>query len=196
MVERATPLGTDFRPGSYGDIAGGVGVTLSAPPTGTIVEATAWPGRDKALATALGKAAGLTLQPAPGSGAFKEGKAAAFVIGPGRFLVSGKDEALSGRLTQAVDPQTGTATDLSHGRTALRIEGPAAEWVLAKLFALDFSQAAFPVSAGRATAHHDVFAQIQRTGESRFDLYVFRSLARAFSGVLRHAAEEAGYTIR
>ena len=62
----------------------------------------------------------------------------------------------------------------------LRIEGERAEWVLAKLFAIDFSLPAFPLHAGRSVNHHDVFAQIQRTGEKQFDIYVFRSFARSF----------------
>ena len=71
-------------------------------------------------------------------------------------------------------------TDLSHGRTAIRISGPKAEWVLAKFFAIDFSLPAFPVGSGVSTVHHDIFAQIQRTGANQFDLNVFRSFARSF----------------
>jgi sarcosine oxidase subunit gamma len=44
--------------------------------------------------------------------------------------------------------------------------------------------------------HHDIFAQIQRTGASQFDLYVFRSFARAFWNALSHASEEVGYEVR
>jgi sarcosine oxidase subunit gamma len=86
-------------------------------------------------------------------------------------------------------------TDLSHGRTALRASGSKAAWILSKLFAIDFSTAAFPVGAGRSTMHHDIFAQIQRTGEMAFDLYVFRSFARSFWTSLCHAAEEVGYAV-
>jgi heterotetrameric sarcosine oxidase gamma subunit len=68
--------------------------------------------------------------------------------------------------------------------------------VLAKLFAIDFALPAFPIGAGRSTTHHDVFAQIQRTGADAFDLYVFRSFARSFWTVLCHAAEETGYDVR
>jgi sarcosine oxidase subunit gamma len=67
--------------------------------------------------------------------------------------------------------------------------------VLAKFFALDFSQTAFPLGAGRATSHHDIFAQIQRSGAEQFDLYVFRSFARAFWTALCHASEEVGYRV-
>ena len=75
-----------------------------------------------------------------------------------------QNEGLGLQLKAAVLAATGTITDLSHGRTAIRISGPKAEWVLAKFFAIDFALPAFPEGAGRSTAHHDIFAQIQRTG--------------------------------
>jgi heterotetrameric sarcosine oxidase gamma subunit len=37
---------------------------------------------------------------------------------------------------------------------------------------------------------------VQRTGADQFDLYVFRSFARAFWKTLCHAAEEVGYEVR
>ena len=61
--------------------------------------------------------------------------------------------------------------------------------------ALDFALPAFPVGKGCSVNHHDVFAQIQRTGPDAFDLYVFRSFARAFWTSLCHAAEEVGYEV-
>lgn len=196
MVERASPLGGDFRPGSYGDFADGSGVTISEALKGSIVEASAWPGQEKALASNLSTICHLRLSNLTGHGATNREGTCAFNIGPGRFLVSGMDEALAGDLIAAIGDETGTVTDLSHGRTVLNIEGPRVEWVLAKLFALDFSLTAFPVHAGRATAHHDVFVQIQRRSEKRFELYVFRSFARAFAKTLCRAAEDVGYTIR
>ena len=68
--------------------------------------------------------------------------------------------------------------------------------MLAQFFAIDFSLPAFPEGAGRSTAHHDIFAQIQRTGAEQFDLYVFRSFARSFWTALCHASEEVGYEVR
>ena len=81
-------------------------------------------------------------------------------------------------------------------RTALRIAGPKAEWVLSKLFAIDFSTENLPQGAGISTNHHEVFAQIQRTGPDQFDIYVFRSFARSFWHTLCRAAEETGYEVR
>jgi sarcosine oxidase subunit gamma len=111
-------------------------------------------------------------------------------------MVMDEAESLSEALTKAISPETGTVTDLSHGRTAIRISGPKAGWVLAKFFAIDFSLVSFPVGAGRSTVHHDIFAQIQRSASDQFDVYVFRSFARSFWHALCRASEEVGYEVR
>jgi heterotetrameric sarcosine oxidase gamma subunit len=193
MVEMLSPLAPVWRPGSHGNLADGTGVVLSETQPGSIVQVAAWPGRDEALVDAVAKVTGLKVA-GPGAGAFSE-TAAAFGFAPGRLLVIDENEGLADRLAAVVGIDTGSVTDLSHGRTALRIAGPKAEWVLAKLFAIDFSVAAFPVSKGIATVHHDFLAQIQRTGADRFDLYVFRSFARGFWKALCHASEEVGYEV-
>jgi methylglutamate dehydrogenase subunit D len=189
MVERESPLGPAFRPGTHG----GNGVTLSDLMPPFIAEAASWPGNKAQLAAAISDVTGFSLNATPNAGAFS-GSAGAFSIGPERFLVFG-DEALGLRLPAAITADIGTVTDLSHGRTAIRIAGARAEWVLSKLFAIDFSLAAFPVAEGRATVHHDIFAQVQRTGEDRFDIFVFRSFARSFWFMLCDAAEEVGYEV-
>jgi sarcosine oxidase subunit gamma len=168
---------------------------LSETRPGSIVEAAAWHGEEKKLIAAIRKTSGLSLPDGAGAGAYSGGKGA-FGIAPGRFLLVDQAEGLAARLREAVAADTGTATDLSHGRTAIRIAGPKAEWVLSKLFAIDFALPAFPVGSGVATVHHDIFAQIQRTAEDAFDVYVFRSFARSFWKMLGHAAEEAGYEVR
>lgn len=192
MVEKLSPLGDAFRPGSHGDFADGTGVALSEAAFGSIVEAACWPGREKALIAAVRKATGLSLPDGAGAGVVK-GARAGFGIGPGRILLRDEAEGLTSGLRATVTVETGTVTDLSHGRCAFRIAGPKAEWVLAKLYAIDFALPAFPLHAGRATAHHDILTQIQRTGDDAFDLYVFRSFARSFWTTLGHAADEVGY---
>jgi len=191
MVEHTSPLGSVFRSGSYGNLSGGAGVRLSEATPPSIVEAAAWPEKKEVLIAAIAGVTGLSLPPGPNAGA-TSAEASAFSIGPGRYLVTG-GEALAERLAQAVTLEIGTMTDISHGRTAIRIAGPRAEWVLSKLFAIDFSPAAFPTAAGCATAHHEIFAQIQRTGEDQFDIFVFRSFARSFWTMICDAAEEVGY---
>ena len=195
MVDQLSPLGPVWRPGSHGNFVEGTGVVLSETQPGSIVQAAAWPGEEKDLMAAIRTVAGLTLPDGAGGGIFTEEKAA-FGFAPGKFLVVDQAEGLFAMLSAAITSEMGTVADLSHGRTAIRVAGPKAEWVLAKFFAIDFSLAAFPVGAGRSTVHHDIFAQLQRTGANQFDLYVFRSFARAFWNALCHASEEVGYEVR
>jgi sarcosine oxidase subunit gamma len=195
MVEPLSPLAPVWKPGSHGNFADGAGVVLSETRPGSIVEAAAWHGEEKEMIAAIRKATGLSLPDGAGAGTYSAGKGA-FGIGPGRFLLVDRAEGLAERLHEAVSLEVGTVTDLSHGRTAIRIAGPKAEWVLSKFFAIDFALPAFPVGSGVATVHHDIFAQIQRTAEDAFDLYVFRSFARSFWKMLGHGAEEVGYEVR
>ena len=195
MVEQLSPLEPVLRPGSHGNFADGVGVTLSEIQPGSIVQVAAWPGEERSLIAALRDVTGLALPDAAGGGVATEAKSA-FGFAPGKFLVVDQSEGLFAALSGAITADNGAVTDLSHGRTAIRIAGPKAEWVLAKFFAVDFSLPAFPLGSGISTAHHDIFAQIQRSGEDRFDIYVFRSFARAFWKSLCHASEEVGYEVR
>ncbi|KQU76191.1 sarcosine oxidase subunit gamma [Aminobacter sp. DSM 101952] len=194
MVEQLSPLAAVFRPGSHGNFVDGVGVTLSEMAPGSIVQLAAWPGEEKKLIAAITSLTGLKLADGAGAGAASE-RHTVFGFAPGKFLLTDTAEGLVSA-AGVVTPAMGTITDLSHGRTAIRIAGPRSEWVLAKLFAVDFSLVAFPQGSGISTAHHDIFAQIQRSGPDRFDLYVFRSFARSLWKMLCHASDEVGYEVR
>ncbi|MEX0956101.1 MAG: sarcosine oxidase subunit gamma family protein [Rhizobiaceae bacterium] len=194
MVERESPLGTTYKPGRHGNVVNAAGVQLSEPRPGSIVEVVAWPGMEKATLAAIKKAAGLTVPDHPGGGILKA-DTAGFGFAPRRWLVIDQVEGLGAALRTEIGSETGAVNDLSHGRTAIRIAGDSAEWVLSKFFGLDFVIGAFPLGEGRSTAHHDIFAQIQRTGKNQFDVYVFRSFARAFWTSLCHAAAEDGYEV-
>jgi sarcosine oxidase subunit gamma len=196
MVDQLSPLAPVLRPGRHALADHSVGVTLAEIAPGSIVQLAAWRGAEGAMIATIREVTGLGLPDGAGGGVATETKAA-FGFAPGKFLVVDLDhEGLAAEFSAAVGSETGTVTDLSHGRTAIRVEGPKAEWVLAKFFAVDFSLPAFPLGSGISTMHHDIFAQIQRTGADRFDLYVFRSFARSFWNALCHAAEEAGYEVR
>lgn len=191
MVERESPIGPAYRPGSYGDLANGPGFRLLELKPGSLVEVVAWPGSEATALSAISAVTGLSLSDLPGAGIATKTRSA-FGFAPRKWLVIDQAEGTGAQLEAAMTSDTGSVTDLSHGRAVVRVSGPRVEWVLSKLFAVDFALAAFPVSAGRATAHHEVFAQIQRTGEQQFDIVVFRSLARSFWKTLCHVAEEVG----
>lgn len=194
MPEALSPLGSAWKPGRHG-APGTLGVTLTETRPGSIVQVGAWRGSENSVRLLIAARTGLDLPPTPGAGVVN-GPRAGFGIGPARFLLIDQAEGLGADLAAAISSELGKVTDLSHGRTAIRVAGPKAEWVLAKLFAIDFAARSFPVGAGRATQHHDVFAAIQRTAADAFDLYVFRSFARSFWTTLCHAAEETGYEVR
>ncbi|TGQ69456.1 sarcosine oxidase subunit gamma family protein [Mesorhizobium sp. M00.F.Ca.ET.186.01.1.1] len=195
MVERLSPLEPDFHPGSHGNFEHGVDVILTETRPGSIVQLAAWPGEEKKLIAAIRAVTGLALPDGAGGGISSGGKSV-FGFAPGKFTVADDAEGLAEAFAKAVGPAIGTVTDLSHGRTVIRIAGPKAEWVLAKFFAIDFALPAFPVGSGRSTAHHDVFAQIHRSGTDQFDIHVFRSFARSFWKALCHASEEVGYEVQ
>jgi heterotetrameric sarcosine oxidase gamma subunit len=195
MVDQLSPLAPAYRPGAHGNFVDGVGVYLSETQPGSIVQLAAWRGQQRAMIAAIAAVAGLALPDGAGAGIATESKSV-FGFAPGKFLAVDQDEGLAAKLAASIGPEVGTVTDLSHGRTAIRISGAKAEWVLPKFFAIDFSLPTFPVGSGLSTVHHDIFVQIQRSGEGQFDIYVFRSFARAFWNALCHASDEVGYEVR
>jgi sarcosine oxidase subunit gamma len=194
MVDQLSPLEPVLRSGRYGHLADGPGVSIGETQPGSIVQLAAWQDQEKAIIKLVKQVAGLALPDGAGGGVAAKNKAA-FGFAPGRFLIVSDEEGLAEKFTQAVGAAIGTVTDLSHGRTAIRIAGPKSEWVLAKFFAIDFSAPAFPIGSGISTVHHDLFTQIQRVGPDQFELYVFRSFARSFWHSLCIASEEVGYEI-
>ena len=194
MVEQISPLGPAYRLGRHGRIEGTPGLTLTETRHGSIVQLGAWPSREAEVIAAATSVLGVPLADLPRAGAVS-GHRAIFGIGPGLWLASDQVEGLAPRLAEFIDAETGTVTDLSHGRVAIRVSGPFAEWVLAKFFALDFAGDSFPVEAGRATAHHDILVHIQRVRDDAFDLYLGRSFARSFWKSLCRASEEVGYEV-
>lgn len=195
LPERQSPLETEYNPGSHGNFEHGVDVILSETRLGSILQLAAWPGEEKRLIEVIRKVTGLALPDGAGGGV-NNGARAVFGFAPGKFTVVADAEGLAQAFAGLITPAIGTLTDLSHGRTAIRIAGPKAEWVMAKFFAIDFALPAFPLGAGRSTNHHDIFAQIQRSGADQFDIYVFRSFARSFWKALCHASEEVGYEVQ
>ncbi|MBX3597333.1 MAG: sarcosine oxidase subunit gamma [Rhizobiaceae bacterium] len=195
MVDTVSPLEPVLNRGRFANTAAQTGVVISEPAPGSIVQLAAWPDTDQKVREAIASVLKLNLDNSPGAGAVS-GHRAAFNIAPRRYLLAEEDEGLAERLLSIVPADVGSVTDLSHGRTAIRIDGEKSEWILAKFFAVDFSLARFPVGQGVSTSHHDIFTQIQRRSETTFDLYVFRSFARSFWRSLCHASEETGYEIR
>ena len=182
MVDQLSPLEPVLRPGSHGNFADGVGVTLSETQPGSIVQVAAWPGQEKRADRGDQAAStGLALPDGAGGGVCDRRQGRVRLRAGQVPRRRSRRKAWPRPSPQAVAATIGTVTDLSHGRTAhphRRAEGRmgAGEILRHRLRA-----AGLPGRLGPARpCHHDIFAQIQRTGADQFDLYVFRSFARAF----------------
>lgn len=183
MSNCQSALGADFKTGTHGNIASGVGVHLSETNFGFVGELASFtPDKTDKLIVSLRK----SLKPNDISAAFK--------VAPNRWFLSGS-EALRDGITAKIKADEASLFDLTHGRSSFLITGEKATWVLAKLFPIDFDLSQFPIDSGVATTHHGTFTQIYRAYENTFDLFVFRSFARSFWHTLSTASTEVGYVV-
>jgi heterotetrameric sarcosine oxidase gamma subunit len=102
-------------------------------------------------------------------------------VAPGRYLIASDDADLPQRFQAALPSSDGAASDISHGRVILRLEGQAAADVLATSVALDLHPSAFPPGKVAQTMIHHIDVVIHRRGEKDFDLWVLRSYAEALA---------------
>lgn len=141
-------------------------VRLTELPFVPVTSVAPFAGKEKAVAAAL-KKQGLGW-PAPGQ-SFRAGDAACLWTGRGQaFLIGAEPAGLSG---------LAALTDQSDGWARMRLEGAAAEAVLARLVPLDLRPAAFAEGAVARSALGHMMLVLLRDGPQAFQLMVFRSMA-------------------
>lgn len=118
-----------------------------------------------------------------------------FGVGPGQFWVVGPEGTWAASLREAVRPEVGSLTVLSHSRTRLFIEGRCAREVLSKGIALDLHPDVFQSDAYALTGLQDTPVLLHRTGRDRYELYVLRTFARWIWDWLTDAALPLGYEV-
>ncbi len=118
-----------------------------------------------------------------------------FRTGPEQFWIVGPEDGLLEALAQAITPEIGAVTALSHSRTRIFIEGERAPDVLRKGIPLDFHQSVFTTGQAALTGLHHTPILVHRAGEHRFELYAMRSFALSVWEWLADAALEFGYEI-
>jgi sarcosine oxidase subunit gamma len=193
MVERVSALAAGYKRGDHGTItAAGPGVTLQERRPLAIFQVIALGGSEAAVRSGLATALGTAPADAAGRAARKDGTAILWV-GPGRWLVVEAERAgrdLGAILLRAVaDPAV--VTDISQGRSVIRVSGPAARDLLAKGFPVDLHPRAFPVDACAQSLLGHVGAFVHAVDAvPSFDLYVARSYAlTAWEWLVESAAE-------
>ncbi len=142
------------------------GATLSEAAPVPVTSVAPFRGKERAVATAL-KKLGLGW-PEPGR-SLRAGDAACLWTGAGQaFLVGADPEGLAG---------IAALTDQTDGWARMRLDGPAAEAVLARLVPLDLRPAAFPEGAVARSGLNHMMMVLLREGPEAFGIMVFRSMA-------------------
>ena len=182
------------RIGARGEGAPGVVLAQCRPRSMAQVNGAPEPG---VLAEALGaSAADVAPNRAFDAGAADAGAVRYAWNGPGRWLAESAGRApgeLVRHIEDALLPHGASATDLSHARTVLRVSGPAATDLLAKLCPIDVESMRTGDSAVTLAGPFNV--QVVKTGDEEFRLYVFRSFGLAMWEMLRDEAAEFGAEI-
>ena len=105
---------------------------------------------------------------------------AALWLGPDEWLILGPDASNDDELSMmpklaAIDGAS--AVDVSHRNLALRVEGPAAEAVIAAGCPQDLRLRSFPIGACSRTVLTKAEIVLWRTGETTFEIECWRSFA-------------------
>lgn len=186
---RRSALEDHYRTGRFGarpDDAPGVVVAEYRPRSIVQVNGAPEPG---VLAGALG-APDADVTP---NRAFRAGAVSYAWNGPGQWLAESDEHQpreLIEHIESALSAHGASTTDLSHARTVVRVSGPAATDLLAKLCPIDIE--AMRTGDSAVTLAGPLNVQIAKSGEEEYRLYVFRSFGRAMWEMLRDEAAEFG----
>lgn len=168
------------------DRPAGSAVTLSEVRVGSILQVAAWPDTGDRVEAALTDMLAV-LAPRLGFALVRDDIVLASTA-PGRYLIAADADDLPQRFEAALPSADAAVTDLSHGRTILRLEGPAAASVLAQCVAIDLHPAAFPDNRCAQTMIHHIDVLIIRRAEEAFDLWALRGFAEALAEWILDAA--------
>lgn len=191
-----TPLSRIYAVGRHGVKDGDAGLTMAEFTDFELVQVMARRGHWGAVAQvcteAYGKAASAGPQVVEANGALL------IWSGPDQFLVlSPRGSAME----KAKSSFAGVASlsEQSDGRSLLRISGPRARNMLAKVCSLDLHPAVFPVGAAAATSIDHTAVNLWRgadsSGEAVFYLLVFATFAESLWQTLLDSGAEYGIAI-
>jgi sarcosine oxidase subunit gamma len=122
--------------------------------------------------------------------------------GPDQFFVLSRNDAnpSTDSLREAF-AGLASVSDQSHARALIRIAGPDARAMLAKLSSIDLHPAAFPPDAAAATSIDHTSVNVWRDsdlpgGQAVFNLLVFSTFAQSLWHTMLDAAAEYGVDVR
>lgn len=125
-----------------------------------------------------------------------QGEIRMFGVGPGRWLlVAPGSQDLHARLVGRIAPDVAAITDLSSGRTVVRVSGPDARRMLAKLCILDLDARVFGPGRCAQTLLGQAGVLLAAVSEEVIDVFLSRSHAISAWETLADAAAEYGYSL-
>lgn len=194
---RRSALDGHLHPGLYGAINGNdsPSIQMSERRDLNIVQVACWQPAPKEVLSVLSRFCSgdvtTNSQQATGSGDIR----VCWISDQRWLLVSEGSPSLLGEVTSALAGQPAAVTDLSHARTVIRLQGPAARLLLAKGSSVDFHPAVFQPDETRAVSMGHFNALIDCQGEDVFDVYFMRSFAVSAWEWLVKAAEPEGFEV-
>jgi len=190
MLERRSALIMALGRGGRDGAGGGRRCRIGEVKGSSLIQAAGFPSTlqefEERLETILGE---LPI----GSHSVVPGERTIFRTCPQQFWIVGPEDGLFGRLSEAIGPDFGTVTSLSHSRTRIFIEGDCAADILKKGVALDFHPQIFKPGQAALTGLHHTPVLIHRIREDRFEIYAMRTFALSVWEWLTDAALEFGY---
>jgi sarcosine oxidase subunit gamma len=188
MAERVSAL--SHLTGGGPSAQAGARATLSERRPGSILQVAAWPDTTETVRAAITDLLGIQV-PAVGF-AYADANVTVAAIAPGRFMIAGSAADLPHRFEAALQSDQAAVTDLSHGRTILRLDGDAATTVLASCIALDLHPTAFPRGRVAQTSVHHIDVLLHRLSDTTYELWALRSFAEALAEWILDAGVEHG----
>lgn len=168
------------------------GITLSAPPRGSLWQVACWPETFKVVESELSAALGHPA-PAPGRMVPTADQRLWGRVEPLKWWVIGPDGA---ECPVRPEPDQGAWLDLSHDQAGIVIAGENAPELIKRMVSIDLREAAFPdLSFATTELHHMITRVLRRDGDgASYQMWVMRSYADTLHEVAAHHLEHLGIT--
>jgi heterotetrameric sarcosine oxidase gamma subunit len=193
-----SPLEHVLVAGPHGALDADPGVTLLEQRNFDLIQVMARRGRWAEMANAANARFGVTPPEKPSTVRAKE--AMLVWSGPDQFLVLSKGGTNTLEMLEPPFAGVASLSDQSHARALIRISGPSARAMLAKLSSIDLHPSAFPPGAAAATSMDHTSVTLWRgddsEGQAVFDLLVFATFAQSLWHTILDAGAEFGIDIR
>ncbi|MBT4905834.1 MAG: hypothetical protein HOM58_04935 [Rhodospirillaceae bacterium] len=198
MAEFRSSLASRLNPGNFGAITTHAPLILSERVLGHFFQIAGWPDDFDAKVAPVLSALGFSDSGRVGL-VQEAGAHRLFRIAPERLLIHSEIPMAWNLASELADTGALALLDLSHARTVIRIEGPVARDLLARLVPLDFHEDNFPAGCFALTGINTIPVLLNRSADRAdmpgYDLFVPYSWAASLWDLICKASLPFGYQI-